>query len=124
MGQESYETLPKLPVLEEGILLQNKKVLHGTNAAGINEADENYEYGGEEVVVEPGSTLMFVGDKQFMAANKETSMSAWVRCHLIADEKIIWITLLCEPKRIWDFETFRGKKRKIQEAIEGTFDFL
>jgi len=120
----SYDIAPKMKVLPKGTLLKNKTTLYGTNAAGVNEADEKFEFGKTEVVVDAGTCCMFVEDVQFMAAAHNTPMSAWIRLHLIAGEKIIWHTLVCERKRIWDFETFRGKQRKINEELEKHFEIL
>jgi hypothetical protein len=120
----SYDILPKVPVLAQGTLLKSKVDLIGTNAIGIDEFDENRAFGSDEVNVEAGTTCMFVEDWQFMASDKTTPMSAWVRCRLLAGEKIIYYTLVCHAKRLWDFETFRGKKRIIQAALNETFEFL
>lgn len=121
----SYDILPKLPLFPPGTLLRNKNTLHGNLAAGVNEKDDNFEFGGdEEITIPQHSNLMFVEDVQFMAANKEKPMSAWIRCHLIHEQKVVWVTLVCSPKRLWDFETFRGKKRIIQGRIEELFDVL
>jgi hypothetical protein len=111
----SYDILPKLPLLPAGTLLKNRDTLHGNLAAGINEKDDNFEFGGdEEIEIPQHSNLMFVEDVQFMAVSKEKPMSAWIRCHLIHEQ----------PKRLWDFETFRGKKRILQDKIEELFEVL
>jgi hypothetical protein len=110
--------------LKRGALLKTKGILEGSNAVGIIEDDENFEFGSEPVTIPPDSICMFVEDQQFMASDKQTPMSAWIRCNMIANDQIIWFTLTTVPKRIWDFETFRGKQRMIMAAIEEKFDVL
>ena len=123
-GSLSYEILPKIPILGNGTLLETKNEICGTDAAGINEADENFEFGALDEIIPAGTTCMWVEDQQFMAANKENPMSAWIRCHLIAGEKIVWYTLICERRRIWEFKTFRARKRLVEEALGGQFKVL
>lgn len=121
----SYDIRPQFEILPSGTLLKSKNTMIGNLAAGINEGDEDLEFGGEEEIEIPrGSTLMYMENVQFMSSGKGKPMSAWIRCHLIYDQKVTWITLVCEPKRIWDFETFRGKKRTIQDRVEEYFEVL
>lgn len=120
----TYEITPKIKILEDGSLLKTKKWVCGTNAFGVNEDDDEMEYGGETIDIPPDTICFYSGDRQFIGASKTTPLSAWVRCKLIANGKVIHFTLVCERKRIWDFETFRGKKRIIQEAIDENFEIL
>jgi len=123
-AQTSYDIKPQIPILREGTLLKNKINLVGTNAIGIDENDDNHKYGSESVVIPAGSVCMFVEDWQFMGADKETPISAWVRCRILSGEQVIYYTLVCESRRTWNFETFRGKKRIIQKALDDTFEVL
>ena len=120
----TYDILPKMKILKAGTLLRTLEDIQGTNAVGIHADDEDHEFGDEEVLIPTGTTCMFVEDWQFTGSDGKVPVSAWVRCRLIAGDKIIYYTLLCERKQIWDFETYRRKQRIIQAAIDKTFVIL
>lgn len=120
----SYEIKPKIQTYPVGTIFKAKQDIMGTNAAGINEADENYEYGAEEILIEKDSILTFVEDKQFMASNKDFSLSAWVRFHFVVNEQIVWTTIYRDYSRIWDFDTYRGRERKIKSAVNEMFEMI
>lgn len=121
---QTYFMDPTFPTVRQGALIRTKKRIVGTNAVGVNETNPELEFGEEEVVVEAGTTCMYVEDTQFYEATKKHPMSAWIRARLIAGDKIIYYTLVQERKRLWDFETYRGKKKMIQAAIEEVFEIL
>lgn len=120
----SADIFPRMKTLKDGELLRNKIELTGTNAFGVHEDDEDLIYGSEPVIIPKGTICMFAEDIQFYGTDKTTPMSAWVRWRLIAGDKVIYYTLVCERKRIWDFETYRGRQRIITSAIEKTFEVL
>ena len=115
----SYDIIPRMGTIRGGSLLKARKGLNGTNAVGVLEEDDDKEFGADEVFVDAGSTCLYVEDEQFYTVDKETGqMCAFVRARLIAGSKIIYYSLVCHKKRLWDFETFRGKQRIIQAAID------
>lgn len=120
----TYNILPKIKFLEVGTLIKTKDEIIGNDAFGVNEDDEDFEFGADQVTVPAETVCFFAEDQQFYGTDKQTPLSAWIRLRLIAGEKVIHYTLLCERKRIWDFETFRGKKRKILNALNEQFEVL
>jgi len=120
----SYDIIPKLPLWPTGTILKNKQTLLGTNAVGVWATDEDCEFGNEEIEIPQDSILTYVENRQMMSYGNEKPMSAWIRCHMLLDDKVVWVTLLCEPKRIWDFETLRGKRKIIKQKMEEGFEIL
>ena len=120
----SYDILPKIRTLATGTVVKNKYDLIGTNAAGVNKADENFEFGSEDINIPEGSILTFVEDRQFIASSEGVPMSAWIRYHFVVNEKIVWVTIVRDSKRIWDYETYRGKQRKINSSLEEMFEVV
>lgn len=118
----SYDIIPKTRTVPVGTIFKNKYDLYGTNAAGVNKADP--DFGGDDIHIPVDSVLTFVEDRQMMAAGGTHPFSAWIRFHFIVNEKITWVTILRETSRIWNFETYPGKKRKITEAINEMFELI
>lgn len=118
----TYQIVPKIKTFPIGTIFKNKYDLYGNNAAGVNEQDA--DFGVEQIHIPPDSILTFVEDKQFMASTKEYSMSAHIRFHFVVNEKVVWITIYREMARIWNFETYNGKRKKLIENINEMFEII
>lgn len=118
----TYEITPKIKTFPIGTIFKNKYDLYGTNAAGVNEHDA--DFGAEDVHIPADSILTFVDDRQFMASTKTYSLSAHIRFHFIVNEKVVWITICKEVQRIWNFETYLGKRRKLTDNINEMFEII
>ena len=142
---DKYDLFPKIPIHTYGAVLRSKKVLFCTPDAELDlpvaEGEEelvNVHPGGglsgmllapppEHLVIEPSTVLFYIEDAQFMAASKTQakSMSAWIRFHFVTgDKRSLWYTVLCSPKRIWDFETYRKKKKIIRGLFDEAFEVV
>lgn len=128
--QDTYEILPKIPIHEYGAILKTKEEIRCTLEAELDppdgeEPDQNAT--DDHLYIAPGSILFYVEDRQFMAASKieRKPMSAWIRFHFVTgDKRSLWYTLLCCPKRIWDFETYRKKKQTIKDVFDEMFEVI
>lgn len=120
---------------EYGVLLRNKELLVCTTDREVDpEVDKDaptrpamLATPEDASLIEPGSILFYVEDAQFMSASRELKkgMSAWIRCRFVTgDGRALWYTLSCVSQRVWDFETYRAKKKLIQNAFTEAFDLV
>jgi hypothetical protein len=120
----SYDLLPKIKTYPVGTVFKSKVDLVGTGYSGVNKSDPDFNEEMPDFNIPYGSVFTFVEDKQFMASSSEHPMSAWVRFHFIVDEKIVWVTVCREVPRIWNFETYGGKRKMIFSSIDSMFDLI
>lgn len=122
---------------EYGVLLRNKDLLVCTTDREVDpEVDKDSQAAllpgylsqpEDATLIEPGSILFYVEDAQFMSASRELKkgMSAWIRCRFVTgDGRALWYTLSCVSQRVWDFETYRAKKKIIRAAFDEAFDLV
>jgi hypothetical protein len=121
---KTYDVFPKLNCLEFGNLVKSKVEIECQNEPGINPDDPNKKFGDQTIVFPEGSTIAIIGDQQFMTATKEKPQSVWIRLQLACGDQIGWMTIVCSPRRIYDFETLRGKKSLYREAFLEYFSLL
>ena len=134
--QDTYDLVPKIPIHEYGAVLRTKEEIRCTEDAELdfpeNDDDEEpdptaVQPSEEHLYIAAGSVLFYVEDKQFMAASKSEKkpMSAWVRCHFVTgDKRSLWYTVLCSPKRLWDFDTYRNKKKAVRALFDEMFEVI
>ena len=128
---DTYDLFPKIPIHEYGAVLRTKEEIRCTQDAELDlpEDDEEVDTNAsdEHLYIAAGSVLCYVEDKQFMAASKaeKKPMSAWVRFHFVTgDKRSLWYTVLCSPKRLWDFETYRKKKQIVKGLFDEMFEVI
>lgn len=121
----SYNIQPRIKLsfpFVEGNLFKTKEEFMGTDAVGILKDDEERAYGQEEIAVPVDTVCMYVENEQFIAPGEMTPVSAWVRLKFLLDsERVVWFTACSIPLKIWNFETYLGRKKLIEQTINNTF---
>lgn len=90
-----------------------------------NEGNVNLNF--EQNMLPKGSVVIFVEDRQFYSPSKELHqpMSAWVRAKVVTSKgEIIWVTISCLNKSIWDYKTYTGKKEYVLEEFKRSFKMI
>ena len=119
---QSFDLHPKLDCYEYGKLFRLKQEITCQNHPGVNEKDPNREFGDEDLIFEEGSFVALTGEQQFITITEGHPMSAFIRLQLVCGQRIGWYTVLISPKRIFDFETLRGKRKLYKAAMDEIFE--
>ena len=122
-----YDISPKLKLFHKGTCFKAKHDMIAHNKAGVSSMDKTLGFDPVTKEIKKNTVLIFLEDKQFFSPSKELRqpMSAWVRAKVITPlGDIVWITLLCENKSIWDFKTYTNKKNSIVSEINRSFQVI
>lgn len=124
----TFDITPKLRIFNKGTCFKTKHemVAHKIHEVSGKKFDENIS-NDLETVIPKNTCLIFLEDRQFYSPSKHLHqpISAWFRARVITPlGDLVWITLCCEAKAVWDFKTYNGKKNAIIEEVNRSFDII
>jgi hypothetical protein len=122
-----YNLETKFNLFSRGTCFKNKQEIICHTKSGVTKIDKIFGFDPEKKVIPKNSFLIFVEDRQFYSDSREFNLpfGAWIRGKVIDPKgNIVWITLFYEQKKIWDFETYNGKKNLILKQLNDSYELV